>query len=387
MAINLCTNLIAIFRLSANVLAIMVKVFVVQFVGVHSLIYSNKFQWAYKRKVFYTILKCLRTLLQLNRSLIFKEKIMVRYFLLFLLLFSLFTLSGCESEKEVDQIISDYVKKEYSIDSMIIEREGVNEGNMGERTFVLESKEENPVKFEVYLEGMFSTTVTGDNYKEQKEARKAGSEFSSKNKEVLTSNGFRDIEFYTTQGDLVVTAISDNDINLFDGNSLNRLLQLGQLLEKSEPSIDWVDLKTKSIEDLVYFQLFDLKDEEQLKKKLLTNPDVLNVSLFQRDYKKFKAIEEEIVKKGYKLKNGLTVGRDDQTFYCFEDNEKNGECPGGYYFEIIGKSDKESIFEIVSFLKSQPIPIDGFTVLPEDIYLENLENIISPDQIVTEENR
>jgi hypothetical protein len=316
----------------------------------------------------------------------FKERFGVRYKVLILSLVSLFLLSGCESEKEVDQIIREYVKREYSFNSKIIEREGVNEGNGGDRTFVVLSKEDIPVTFEVYLKGIFTTKVTGDNYKEQVIARKAGREFSIKNKEVLTSIGFRDIEFSHTQGLFLASAITDNDINVHDSNSVNKLLQFIHLLNHNEPSVEWLKLNTKSIDEPVdIVGLSDLRDEEQLKKRLFNNLDVINVSLYQREYKKFKAIKDEIEKRGYKL-NGIKVGRSEHTFYCFEDNEKNGECPGGYYFEIEGKFDKEKIFEIVNFLKSQPIHIDGFNVLPQDIYLEQLDKITSPDQIVSEEN-
>lgn len=66
--------------------------------------------------------------------------------------------------------------------------------------------------------------------------------------------------------------------------------------------------------------------------------------MFQRDYDKFKAIEEGVEKRGYQLEFGLTVGIFDQSFYCFEENLQNRECIGGYTVELKGgKNDRESL--------------------------------------------
>lgn len=302
-----------------------------------------------------------------------------------LLLVSVFTLSACESDKEVNQIVRDYMKKEYGVGVSILEREDVNEGNGGDRTFVLKSKEDVPVTFEVYLKGFFSTKVTGDNYTKQKKTAILGSEFLTANKKELALLGFSDIEFSNQEG-LHASAVYNKDINLFDDKSINTLIQFIRLLNTSHPSPQSLTLKTKSLEVPIELKgLLGLSKKGTLKAVLIHELDVVNVSLFQRDYDKFKAIEEGIEKRGYNLEFGLTVGNFDQSFYCFEENIEFLDCTGGYLISLKGgKTDKKSLFDLVHFLKSQPIRIGNVAFHDNGIYLEQLDQINSPDQIVNE---
>ncbi|MGG1679624.1 hypothetical protein ACIFOT_28475 [Neobacillus sp. NRS-1170] len=301
-----------------------------------------------------------------------------------LILVLLFSLSACESENDVDQIVRDYVKKEYGIGVTIKKREDVNEGNMGERTFVLKSKEEIPVTFEVHLKGLFSSRVTGDDYQKQKKAAILGNKFWNVNKSELEMLGFHDVEFSFAEG-LHVSSIYEKDINLYDDKSVSTLIHFIGLLNAYNPSPDSLTLKTKSLDfPIELLGLSRLSDKETLKAVLFNDYNIVNVSLFQRDYDKFKAIEEGVEKRGYQLEFGLTVGAYDQSFYCFKENLNNRECNGGYTVGLKGgKSDRETLFDLVLFLKSQPIRISNVAFHDRGIYLK-LDDINSPQQIVIE---
>ncbi|MEH7074290.1 hypothetical protein [Neobacillus drentensis] len=299
------------------------------------------------------------------------------------LLVSMLALTACESEQQVNQIVRDYVKKEYGVGVTIEEREDVNEGNGGDRTFVLKSKEEIPVTFEVYLKGLFSTSVTGDTYKKQKKQAISGRKFFNKNKKELSTLGFSDVEFSDREG-IQVTASYDKDINLYDEKSVNTIYQFIQLFNTYKPAPETLSLKTKSIEVPVEFKgLSRFREKGIVKRMLFQDLHVVNVSLFQRDFDKFKAIEEGVERRGYSLEFGLTVGVFDQSFYCFEENLLAHECTGGYLIGLKGgKTDKESLFDLVRFLKSQPIRISNIAFHDHGIYLEKLDQINHPDQIV-----
>lgn len=54
--------------------------------------------------------------------------------LVFILL-SFTLLTSCNSQKDIDQQVKDYVKEKYKFNVAITYREGKNEGNMGDRIF------------------------------------------------------------------------------------------------------------------------------------------------------------------------------------------------------------------------------------------------------------
>ncbi|KAA0547817.1 hypothetical protein FZW96_08705 [Bacillus sp. BGMRC 2118] len=84
-------------------------------------------------------------------------------FLCVLILFLL--LIGCESEKEIDEQVKQYVSVELGIqDINIIYSEKKNEGNMGDRSYVIETKKYPIIEFSVYLEGLVNTKIALPNW-------------------------------------------------------------------------------------------------------------------------------------------------------------------------------------------------------------------------------
>lgn len=87
------------------------------------------------------------------------------------LLITLSVLAGCESEKEIDRLVSDYAERELGVNNLeFIYRGGIDESNMGDRSYLVKSKDKPRVEFSVYLEGMMETKVVGDDYEDQLDA-------------------------------------------------------------------------------------------------------------------------------------------------------------------------------------------------------------------------
>ena len=100
--------------------------------------------------------------------------------------------------------------------------------------------------------------------------------------------------------------------------------------------------------------------------------------MFQRDYDKFKAIEEGVEKRGYSLKFGLTVGVLIKVFTAL------GKIfsLSGYLIGLKGgKTDKESLFDPVRFLKSQLIILHFMTMV---FTLKNWTKLIVRIKLVIE---
>lgn len=312
---------------------------------------------------------------------------MKHFVAILLLLLVVFTLSGCESEseKEVDKLVNNYVKKEYRVNSTIVESEDVNEGNMGDRTFIMKSKEKIPVTFRVYLEGMFHSKVVGDDYQKQKKAAISGGEFWEKNKKELQSLGFSYVKYSNVDNSLHATVFYNHEVNLFDPKTVKELSHFFKLFMDTEPTPSLLSFKSKSINAPIGITDFSgLDDEETLKNNFLENNIYFaNLSLFKRDYKGFDAMRKGIEKRGYKLEFRMTGGYDgDKTFYCYKEYYHNHECAGGYTVSLIGgKPEKESLFELVQLIKSQSIKVRNVSFHDHGIYMEDLSTINRPEDI------
>ncbi|MEH7373863.1 hypothetical protein [Neobacillus drentensis] len=293
------------------------------------------------------------------------------------------TFSGCESENEAGGSVEQYLKKKYDVNSSIVESEGINEGNMGERTFIVKSKEKIPVTFEVYLDGIVFSRIVGDDYQKQKKVALPGGAFWKKNKEELQRIGFSHVEYSSIDNLLNAYVVYDREVNLFDEDCVKSITRLFQLLLQSEPNPSSVTLKTNSIDVPTEIDsISGLDDEETLKRYLLNDVPLANISLFKRDYKKFEAMRDGIEKRGYKLEFGMTVGNYDDTFYCFDEYYRNPTCSGGYTVSLLGgKPEQKSLFELAEFLTSQPILVRNVAFHDHGIYMEDLSSIKKPKDI------
>jgi hypothetical protein len=298
-----------------------------------------------------------------------------------------FIFYGCESEKEIDNLIKEYVKEKYNTKIKIIEREDVHEGNMGDRTFVVKSKNNPSVLFHVYLEGMFNSKVSGDDYKIQKNAILLGEKFLNENKKTTEKLGISQLNFTDNQG-LVISIETNSHLNLYDDKSLEGLIQFIQLVNSRSYLKPYQGktllLKLDYLEMPLEIHNIELiNNSVDLTYELVDEIDFINYSLFKRDFNRFDALRKGIEQRGYKLEYGMTIGSD-KTFFCWEDDLMNGECTGGYSLDLLGgKTDKQSLFELISFLKNQDINIGYIYFQDHDIYFE-IKDINTIDDIIFE---
>jgi len=299
-------------------------------------------------------------------------------------------LTGCESSPDIDILIHDYVKDKYNFNVDIISRESKNEGNMGDRTFTVQQTNPPNIKFNILLSGMLHSTVEGDNYRKQKEAYGYTQPFLSENKQTLHQLGFDQIVFSATADGLTVSALSKKPISLSDSSSIEHLLGFLMALNRyqaetlnDDETIESVLIThNQSKQSISIPNIHMITDQKALVDKLNQNPDIVNDFLFQRDYASFQALEKALNKISYQLKNGLTVGMIDESFYCYGKNIKDGECSGGYEIKLSGPKDAAHLFKAVELLKKQDINIKDIVIVGKPIImLENIDDITSVQQI------
>ncbi|WP_318505644.1 hypothetical protein [Bacillus sp. T3] len=236
---------------------------------------------------------------------------------------------------------------------------------------------------------MLHSTVEGDNYRKQKEAYSYTQPFLSENKQTLHQLGFDQIVFAAAEDGLIVSAISKKPISLHDTLSTEHLFGLITTLNRYQAkflqneSIASVKIThNQSKQSISIPNIHMITDQKALMDKLNQNPDLVNDFLFQRDYATFQALEKALNKISYKLKNGLTVGMIDESFYCYGKNIKDGKCSGGYEVKLSGPKDATNLFKAVELLKKQEINIKDIVITGKPmIMLENIDAITSVQQI------
>lgn len=298
-------------------------------------------------------------------------------------------LTGCESKQEIDTLIQDYVKEKHGFNVKIINRESKNEGNMGDRTYLVKQTTDPEIQFSVYLSGMLSSTIEGDNYQKQKEAYEYAQQFITSNEEKLLQSGYSKLVFSTSTNGLVVSAASRNEISLQDSLSIDYLLAFINSLNRFQAEMPHDEkiasvkiTHTESNQFLSITDINEITDKDALVGKLNEDTDFVNYSLFKRDFTDFQAMENELYKIGYKLKSGLTVGMVDESIYCYGKNITSGECTGGFEIKLNGPTDAKSLYTMVEALKKQNIKIKDVVIPGKPmIMLENIDNITSVQQI------
>ncbi len=156
-----------------------------------------------------------------------------RLVLVLLLLLSFTLLTACGSDKKMDNKVKDYVHEKYGFNIDITERDSVNEGNMGDLSYIVTKSEKPKVQFTVNLSGMIFSTVTKDDYFLQEKAYRYSQQFIKKNDQKLKSFGYDHIDFASSnvQG-LDVSVDTNQTISLNDQSSIDQLLEFIQLLNQ-----------------------------------------------------------------------------------------------------------------------------------------------------------
>nr|WP_263325565.1 hypothetical protein [Neobacillus sp. Marseille-Q6967] len=287
-----------------------------------------------------------------------------------LLLFVLFLLllTGCESEKRVDNLVKEYVKEKYGIAEIEITYRGQkDESNMGDRGYVVKSITEPSFEFAVHLEGLLRSKITGDDYLDQEEAYYIGEEFFKAYDKELKAIGYSDIMFKHSYSDnplltvLSAEAVTDQKISLNQEPSIENLFKLIQLLNEYNKILEpkefqvttlWVNYPEKQIlgiSDIVV----EINEVSQLKTYLLEKTNFLNEALLEANLDKFKQLEKELVELGFEY--GL--GFNNRSIYCYGKDIANAICTG-YSLNIKGEDkSEENIQRLKDVIKNFELPI------------------------------
>ncbi|MGJ7919005.1 hypothetical protein [Neobacillus sp. LXY-4] len=310
---------------------------------------------------------------------------------IFFMIFSFTILSACESEQDIDKLIQNYVKEKYGFTADITNREGKNEGNMGDRTYTVQKSSKPQIKFQVHLTGMLKSKIEGDNYHDQKKAYELSQKFFKFNQPKLEMLNFEDVYFTASTGGLVVNAVSSKEISFNQPGSIDHLLEFVLIANTfknehlpSTSSIESIKIFNKTTKlTFALNEINTITNKDALLKELNNDPDFVNDSLFKRDFTAFQLMEKELEKIGYRFTNGLTIGMVKESIYCYGKNITNGECTGGYEVKLDGPKDPKNLFALVQILKNnQEIKIKDI-VIPGSplIMIENIESITSAQQI------
>ncbi|MEC2860696.1 hypothetical protein P9Z48_25400, partial [Bacillus cereus] len=173
-----------------------------------------------------------------------------------LLVLCFLCLSGCNYENE-DQV-KKYIKEKHGFDVVVTDWGGIHEGNMGHTYHTVQAKDNKNIQFRVEVNGIFYSTIQGDEYEYGKntyeeykkfkpileEMKKLGYE-ESENKNVLQyivdyNNA---AEKPTDELLLTLKMSKEIDYSQFETIELDRLHTLFQLIQKSNRKITELEIE------------------------------------------------------------------------------------------------------------------------------------------------
>lgn len=301
-------------------------------------------------------------------------------------------LTACDSEEEVDQKVRDYISSAYGFDIDIVYRESINEGNMGERAYLVMNKEEPQVEFMVYLEGMMSTAVVGDNYKVQAEAKAHGDQFAENYKQQLSNLKFTDLLFTHSSNGIEVDIVYNQPISVFNDESIKPLWELIGLFKafRSEEGLkdqfDSLSIYYTS-EERIYLEEFEeIRSFDELKSTLVQDVVLVNNSIFDKDKTLFIDLENDLKRLGFEYYYGFPNNNSlHSSVFCYADELENTDCVGGYSLVLRGESvDNEKLFDLITFLNNHSsLVFKGLTVDKNDekIFIEDVKKIKDRQQL------
>lgn len=299
----------------------------------------------------------------------------MRYLYLFLLIPCFLILTGCESQKEIDNLVSEYVKKEFGIEEIeYIYRGKKNEGNMGDRSYIVKSKTEPSFEFSVYLEGMMKSEVVGDNYNQEAEAYQIGQNFSSTYQTNLNEIGYTDISFSGAQDrtsftELEVNAKFNKTISLNNEQTIEELFKFIQLLQEYNQNLNKNNFLIQNlvveypVEDTnkslaFYYNVVNITDYSVLTSFLLKDIPFVNEALLEKNRNAFIELEKEIRKIGFAFNDGLN----DKSVFCNGEDLNGLECTG-FTLRISGKDKSEKNIEALKeILNKSSVPISKVVI-------------------------
>ncbi|MDC2867253.1 hypothetical protein [Bacillus sp. BP-3] len=269
-------------------------------------------------------------------------------------------LSGCNYENE-DQV-KKYIKKKHGIDVVVTDWGAIHEGNMGHTYHTVQEKNNKNMQFRVEVDGIFYSTIKGDEYQYGKNTYEEYKKFKPILKEIQKlgyeefekENALQYIVNYREEkptDELLLTLKMSNkmDYSQFESAELDRLYALFQLIQKSNKKITELAIKDYNGESigLPFNNVQEAITKEEL---LLTMKNTLDgywTDLIQTQTKVVDRLKE--------IQNDRFVFKD---ITC--SHPKDGECPG-YNVDLVINASKfkndlpliEDLTKVANILKEE----------------------------------
>lgn len=294
----------------------------------------------------------------------------------------LFLIGACETEKDIDHLIKDYIKDKYNFDIDFVSKESINENNFGDRTYVVKSKNEPRIEFNVYLTGMIGSEIERDDYEEQHQAYEWSQLYTSENASLLKEYGYEQLLFKSSHYGIEISFLAKTEISLLKKEEVERLLtfvtSLNSFNRKNMKKNSFSNISINNPNEHTPFIFIDdpqtIVDMNSLIHKLRLNTGLANEEMIQKDYDKFLAFEAELNNVGYMYQYGSLSGNFEKSIYCDSSRLSNGECIGGYSVRLDGSRSESKLYQLIEMINSQQT-IDIYSIaLVGSPYVE-IENV------------
>ncbi|WP_035430147.1 hypothetical protein [Bacillus sp. UNC322MFChir4.1] len=216
-------------------------------------------------------------------------------------------LSGCNYENEKE--VKTYFKEKYGIDVIVTDWEEIHSGNMGHVYHTVQVKDNKHIQFRVEVDGLFYSTIIGDEYKDGKNAYEAYEKFKPILKEI-EKLGFSEPEDENTiqyitdhieeylNNNLLLTLKMNNkiDYSQFESTELDRFFALLQLIQRNNKKIAELNIKDNTGEYTRFYYTNIQKNptkEELLLAMKNASPDYWTYLIQTQVHDKIKEIQNE----------------------------------------------------------------------------------------------
>ncbi|MDM5188391.1 hypothetical protein QUF99_14010 [Bacillus sp. DX4.1] len=305
--------------------------------------------------------------------------------------FAIFLLTGCsESKQETDDTIRQYTKEKLGFDVKIVSRDSVDSGNMGNRSYGVQSKEPPYINFDVHVTGFFSSTAEEDDYATQKKiygvwksyekmCERPIKEFGGTLERVEDGIGGTDIfekEEKSNPENLYISLKTPFFVDTKNPKQLEQLLTVVQCAKAYNQQIELpYMLKSINIEmegyknDIEDLDVTSIETIEQLSQQMIGNR--LN-DFYLLDQMYFKH-REHIDKMIYDIRQQdyiyTETKYDSPPISCIDKEVEDATCKKGFVMKLTdtiynhsNQPDMNRVWQLVQYLQSAPIKIQELNI-------------------------